>query len=304
MNIVASFLKNHLIFVHHYYTVHFFIHQLCRSSNSVRSDQKNSSIVRQVDAPPWALFDTGLDKPRTSASQPTVIARCWHHRMLQASFIAHIGSSAAPLHSPVQRYFWRPINGAELLGLPGSDNILPFCFPAGIDVIKPKEYAASEVCVRWTCFLLHTTHSQSYIFTLTVGDGSRLHGFCRRFLPPRSTSTTLLRLPVVACLITPTMWVDFMHKVAVLIKTTAKLSDRHHSLRREHHHIKARIGKHHGPLLGTGDTGGVVCCRGHRCRAVLTPNHTLCAPSGDIFGRLCRTAHFRSGPGPGAAVRV
>lgn len=136
--------------------------------------------------------------------------------MLQAFFVAHIGSSAAPLAKPVQRYLWRPLSGTELLDLPATDNILPFCFPAGVDGITPKEYAASEVrtCTNLghSSTTIYLFHLQSYIFTLTAGDGSRLHGFCRRFLPPR-TPTAALRLPVVACLITPTMWVDFMHKV-------------------------------------------------------------------------------------------
>lgn len=66
------------------------------------------------------------------------------------------------------------------------------------------------------------------MFTLTAGDGSRLHGFCRRFLPSlvlgvqqdaKGKTPPRVRLPVVVCLITQYMWCDFMHKVWLQMNT-------------------------------------------------------------------------------------
>jgi hypothetical protein len=42
---------------------------------------------------------------------------------------------------------------------------------------------------------LATWYLQEYIFTLTQGDGSRLQGFCRRFLPPAPKTGPKLRYP-------------------------------------------------------------------------------------------------------------
>lgn len=54
---------------------------------------------------------------------------------------------------------------------------------------------------------------QEYSFTLTGGDGSRLHGFCRSFLPPRARLNSL-RYPQVLCIITEHLWLTFYFKVS------------------------------------------------------------------------------------------
>ncbi len=56
---------------------------------------------------------------------------------------------------------------------------------------------------------------QEYSFTLTGGDGSRLHGFCRSFLPPRARLNSL-RYPQVLCIITEHLWLTFYFKVHIL----------------------------------------------------------------------------------------
>lgn len=46
---------------------------------------------------------------------------------------------------------------------PAPENLLSFCFPLGAENFQPREYMRPE----------------EFSFTLTGGDGSRLHGFCR-----------------------------------------------------------------------------------------------------------------------------
>jgi hypothetical protein len=58
---------------------------------------------------------------------------------------------------------------------------------------------------------------QEYTFTLTQGDGSRLPGFCRRFLPPQDVPGPAgkLRYSQVICLITEAPWCAFFFKVTL-----------------------------------------------------------------------------------------
>lgn len=66
---------------------------------------------------------------------------------------------------------------------------------------------------------------QEYSFTLTGGDGSRLHGFCRSFLPPRARLNSL-RYPQVLCIITEHLWLTFYFKVLCLTHRVPSPSDR------------------------------------------------------------------------------
>lgn len=54
---------------------------------------------------------------------------------------------------------------------------------------------------------------QDYTFTLTQGDGSRVQGFCRRFLPPAPRVGSRLRYPQVLCLQCEASWGAFFFKV-------------------------------------------------------------------------------------------
>lgn len=56
-------------------------------------------------------------------------------------------------------------------------------------------------------------HKQEYTFTLTQGDGSRLQGFCRRFLPPAPRVGSRLRYPQVLCLVCQAAWSALFFKV-------------------------------------------------------------------------------------------
>lgn len=54
---------------------------------------------------------------------------------------------------------------------------------------------------------------QDYTFTLTQGDGTRMHGFCRRFLPAPEPGGPKQRLPQAMCMIWPSYWTAFFFKV-------------------------------------------------------------------------------------------
>lgn len=75
-------------------------------------------------------------------------------------------------------------------GLPPAQALGGFCFPLGPDNVTPKEYMAPEVPAHVAkldqypyergAWLNCAMFLQEYSFTLTAGDGSRLHGFCRQ----------------------------------------------------------------------------------------------------------------------------
>ncbi|KAK9915164.1 hypothetical protein WJX75_005465 [Coccomyxa subellipsoidea] len=65
---------------------------------------------------------------------------------------------------------------------------------------------------------------EEYSFTLTGGDGSRLHGFCRSFLPPRARLNSL-RYPQVLCIITEHLWLTFYFKVLQVLEALLKQTD-------------------------------------------------------------------------------
>lgn len=52
--------------------------------------------------------------------------------------------------------------------LPAPDNLLGFCFPLSAAAARPSAFLVTE----------------EFSFTLTGGDGSRLHGFCRKTNDP------------------------------------------------------------------------------------------------------------------------
>lgn len=51
------------------------------------------------------------------------------------------------------------------------------------------------------------------MFTLTQGDGTRVQGFCRRFLPPPPRAGGRLRYPQVLCLVCEAPWAALFFKV-------------------------------------------------------------------------------------------
>lgn len=57
--------------------------------------------------------------------------------------------------------------------------------------------------------------SQEYTFTLTQGDGTRVMGFCRRFLPPAARVGTKLRYPHVLCIVCEAPWSTVFYKVCM-----------------------------------------------------------------------------------------
>jgi hypothetical protein len=54
---------------------------------------------------------------------------------------------------------------------------------------------------------------QEYTFALTQGDGSRVQGFCRRFLPPAPRVGSRLRYPQVLVLVCRSSWAGVFFKV-------------------------------------------------------------------------------------------
>lgn len=128
--------------------------------------------------------------------------------------------------------------------VPGDQALAPFCWPLGPEHQSPKEFMAPEVranaqhtstllrcqallppptrggsalpCVLTTtpaCGCMYA-HAQDFMFTLTQGDGSRLQGFCRRFLPPAPRVGSKLRYPQVLCLICEAAWAAFFFKAS------------------------------------------------------------------------------------------
>ena len=161
-----------------------------------------------------------------------------------------------------------PASGAvKLADLPSAQNLGTFCYPTGPANVRPREYAAPEVrqrsaWCRWAAWANRqgvpslpctdsVTLAQEFSFTLTGGDGSRTHGFCRlsaranccrpawllhaasaplpcrTFLPPRlqhrgrSSENSNLRYPQVLCIISSLLWLPFYFKVHRLFSIAA-----------------------------------------------------------------------------------
>lgn len=97
--------------------------------------------------------------------------------------------------------------------LPPEDNLSAFCWPLGVQAVKPSAYLVTA----------------EFTFTLTGGDGTRLHGICRRthdptYRPPpaspgpgaRGSSSGTIdqkRLPQVICILSQHCWQPFFSKV-------------------------------------------------------------------------------------------
>lgn len=89
----------------------------------------------------------------------------------------------------------------ETTALPPLLNLIPFCYPAGVDTVRAIE---------------HSTPGE-HCFTLTGADASRLHGFCRVTLPPQSPVSPLRRLPHVLCIVSPHLWPDLFSKALEIV---------------------------------------------------------------------------------------
>jgi hypothetical protein len=95
--------------------------------------------------------------------------------------------------------------------VPSADNLAAFCFPLGVEAVKPSPYLV-------TC---------EFTFTLTGGDGGRLHGMARRthdptYRPPlpapggvrgQVQASDSRRLPQVLCILSRHCWQPFFSKV-------------------------------------------------------------------------------------------
>lgn len=98
-------------------------------------------------------------------------------------------------------------------------NRLAGCFGARYCTLHPTSLYASAHCIVTepaapACFQRpFSACLQEYTFTLTLDDGQRLQGFCRRFLPPVGRTGVKLRYPQVLCLICPASWHPFFFKV-------------------------------------------------------------------------------------------
>lgn len=97
--------------------------------------------------------------------------------------------------------------------LPPEDNLSAFCWPLGVQAVRPSAYLVTA----------------EFTFTLTGGDGTRLHGMCRRthdptYRPPAAApgpggrggtggGCELKRLPQVICILSQYCWQPFFSKV-------------------------------------------------------------------------------------------
>lgn len=84
-----------------------------------------------------------------------------------------------------------------------------FCYPLDPAGMQPQ----------WTM------ESESYTFTLTQGDGGRLHGFCRRFLPAPAPGGPKQRYPQALCLIYNHHWSEFFAKALQGLELLLKQSE-------------------------------------------------------------------------------
>lgn len=66
---------------------------------------------------------------------------------------------------------------------------------------------------------------QEYTFTLTQGDGARVQGFCRRFLPPAPRLGSKLRYPQVLCLVCEASWSTLFFKASTFLHCCIGISN-------------------------------------------------------------------------------
>eukprot|EP00775_Hariotina_reticulata_P011069 gene11069-11225_t len=90
-----------------------------------------------------------------------------------------------------------------------SQSLAAFCLPLGAEAQTPKERMSHE----------------EYTFTLTQGDGNRVQGFCRRFLPPAPRVGSKLRFAQVLCLVCEVAWSAFLFKVLEVTEHLLRQSD-------------------------------------------------------------------------------
>ncbi|KAK9791805.1 hypothetical protein WJX73_001133 [Symbiochloris irregularis] len=134
--------------------------------------------------------------------------------MLRTCFVARLVGDTTKAVDIFCR-FEPSVNGQNKLPeLPSAQNLGTFCFPTGASDVKPREYGAPE----------------EFTFTLTGGDGSKTHGFCRTFLPPRTKAlrpqqNVNLRYPQVVCIISKNLWLPFFFKVLQVVEALLKQGD-------------------------------------------------------------------------------
>lgn len=122
--------------------------------------------------------------------------------MFSSAFVARIATATSG--NRVELFCRVDESAAAAAALPPEQNLGGFCFPVGPENVFPKEYSRPEVNIRSPCSrlldlscgvllspLLGRHHTwpggslnpclmQEFSFTLTGGDGARIHGFCRQ----------------------------------------------------------------------------------------------------------------------------
>jgi hypothetical protein len=104
-------------------------------------------------------------------------------------------------------------------GRPAERGILQLLTPGQHSTQAHTPHAAIAMLCKILALLQTSLSSvacccpQDFSFTLTQGDGSRLHGFCRRFLPPAPRLGSRLRYPQVLCLMCEVSWAALFFKV-------------------------------------------------------------------------------------------
>ncbi len=115
------------------------------------------------------------------------------------------GAAAPPRLAPFCRF--APPGVRANGGAPTVENAVGFCFPLGADSVKPSAYLVTA----------------EFTFTLTGGDGGRLHGVCRRthdptFRPAAGERGTVKRWPQVLCILSPHCWQPFFSKALEVVE--------------------------------------------------------------------------------------
>jgi hypothetical protein len=153
--------------------------------------------------------------------------------------------------------------------------------------------AASAQIAPWICL-------QEYTFTLTQGDGARVQGFCRRFLPPAPRVGSKLRYPQVLCLVCEASWSTLFFKVGAAVGARLMLYVASCSSRQEAHRSARRMMQHTCCGSATGTMSSFPaddCCRTssdwqlwhlqrwQRPSRILDDAHSLCSQD-SCNGRL------------------
>ena len=135
-------------------------------------------------------------------------------RLLTAFFVARVppapreGGAAVAAAAPFCRF--SPPGVVDAVSAPSVGSACAFCFPAGASAVRASAYLVT----------------QEFTFTLTGGDGGRLHGVCRRthdptYCPPARPgggTADAKRWPQVLCILSPHCWQAFFGKALEVVE--------------------------------------------------------------------------------------